>query len=157
MRCNDDSVGRRQAEQLGSMTQCIERRKGEMRSTAASILELKPDIHGSRYVAKITHIQFEVRSRFDQKRPEYVAADDSRSTFTQEAILWNGLAVSASICISSPRRQVGVGVRLDVPSQSARRQCPLALTLREDSHWLMYAAVGKSGGSHPMLMLSGSW
>lgn len=72
------------------------------------------------------------------------------STFTQEPVLGEGLAV-----VPSPCRKVGVGVCLDIPEIVSGRL--LLFGLINETYASMYLAVGKSFGSHPILRALEGW
>ena len=69
---------------------------------------------------------------------------------TQEAVLGERL-----LEVITPCSEVGVCVRLEVP---AKCSCESTVGVNEImTYSLIYAAVGKSSGSHPMFFMSGSW
>lgn len=69
----------------------------------------------------------------------------------QETVLWERL-----LEVVAPSREVRVRVGLEVPGKIGQILSGFSSNVIA-THSLMYAAVGKSEGSQPMLMLSGSW
>ena len=84
------------------------------------------------------------------RRGKQPLGSGSRSALPEEAVLGERLPE-----VVTPGREVGVGVSLEVPAdpvseldEDGREHC---------AYSSMYAAVGKSAGSQPMLIASGSW
>ena len=74
------------------------------------------------------------------------------SALTQEAVLRYLLAI-----VVDPSGEKRVCICFLVPMICVLKFEHDPISIDEDTHSFMYASVGKSGGSHPMLMLSGSW